>query len=49
MSKDEILAELIETLSDASHKEYVRSYVDEGERGLSPKFDEFFELNIRET
>jgi len=49
MPESEILEELTKTLGNTVHKEYVESYIDDKEKGLSSKFDENVEASIRET
>ena len=49
MPESELLEELTKTLDNIVHKEYVESYIDDKEKGLSSKFDEIVEMNTRET
>jgi len=49
MPEDKLLEEFAETLGNKNQKEYVESYISDKEKGLSVKFDENFEANIRET
>jgi len=49
MSTDKLLEELTETLSNVIHKDYVKSYISDKEKGLSAKFDEMVEANIHEA
>ena len=49
MSSNKLLEELVETLSNVIHKDYVESYISDKEKGLSVKFDKLVEVNIREA
>jgi len=49
MPEDKLLDELSENLNNTIHREYVKSYIRDKEKGLSAKFDEYVEANIHET
>ena len=49
MPEDKLLEEFAENLSNKIQKEYVELYISDKEKGLSVKFDEIVEANIRET
>ena len=49
MPEDKLLEELIETLANTRHKEYVKAYIKNKLNGVSTKFDEFVEVDANET
>lgn len=49
MPERELLDELVKSLSNHVHKEYVQSYFTGKEKGLSEKFDALVRAELHET